>query len=70
MGNVPAALSPAVGIWMVRKTGSWVPFFGGIAVFNLLACLSFGKYASLTEARDLLAIRDQKAKKGKKAKVQ
>lgn len=59
-GNIPAALSPAVGVTMYRRTGSWVPFFGGIAVFNLAACICFGKFASLTEARDLLAVRDGK----------
>ena len=29
LGNLPAALSPAVGIYLRRVTGSWVPFFGG-----------------------------------------
>ena len=32
LGNLPAALSPAVGIYLRRVTGSWVPFFGGALI--------------------------------------
>lgn len=59
LGNIPAAFSPAVGIALHRITHSWLPFFGGIAAFNLVAGLLFGRWASLKDGRELLKIKDQ-----------
>ena len=46
LGNLPAALSPAVGIYLRRVTGSWVPFFGGASTLLLLRWLEANGMAS------------------------
>ena len=46
LGNLPAALSPAVGIYLRRVTGSWVPFFGGASTLLLLRRLEANGMAS------------------------
>ena len=46
LGNLPAALSPAVGIYLRRVTGSWVPFFGGASTLLLPRWLETNGMAS------------------------
>jgi glutaredoxin len=64
LANVPGFLSPIVGAWLrARPTvgggpGSLMPLFVFSALFQLCAGLSFGMFASIVPAREILAARD------------
>ena len=62
--NVPGFVTPIVGAVLRSRTtpdgrpGSLMPLFIFSSAFQLLAGLSFGCFASMTPARDILAARD------------
>ena len=55
VANVPGILAPALGLWLLQRTGSWLPLFWLTAALQCLTGLAFGGLASLSDARTLLA---------------
>lgn len=70
LANVPGFLSPLIGAWLRSRPtadgspGSLMPLFLFSAIFQLMAGYSFGLFASIIPARDILAARDAKRNGG------
>lgn len=54
IANLPGVISPLLAEFIVRKTGSWLPFFVSSAVFEVLACGFFCSSCKLEPARATL----------------
>ena len=53
--NIPGIIAPGLGLFLLQRTGSWVPLFWLTAALQCLTGLVFGKLASISDARTLLA---------------
>ncbi len=68
--NLPGFLVPLIGV-LVRRLfgGSLFPLFAFGAAFQLATGLAFAAFASVRPARELLAERDQRRRKGGEGSV-
>ena len=55
LAQIPAIVVPALGLWLRRRTGSWVPQFAWVAAFEALMGLMWLRFCSCTNAREQLA---------------
>lgn len=55
VANLPGIIAPGLGLFLLQRTGSWQPLFWVTAVLQFLTGLAFGRLASLSDARTLLA---------------
>ena len=53
--NLPGVVVPGLGLWLLRLTGSWQPLFCLIAAVQCVTGLVFGRVASVSDARALMA---------------
>ena len=60
IASIPGLVLPSVGLLLVKRSGSYVPLFGGCGLLTLLAGLYFNATASVRPARELLAEQRQK----------
>jgi hypothetical protein len=58
LANLPGVLSPLLAVAIVRRTGSWVPYFVSSAAVELLAGACFSRSCTLTPVRELLDKRE------------
>jgi|EP01043_Picozoa_sp_COSAG02_P002697 hypothetical protein len=59
IASIPGLVLPPVGLYLVRKTNSYMPLFAGCGTITMLAGLYFNAVASVRPARELLAISDE-----------
>jgi hypothetical protein len=59
--NVPGIVAPGLGLFLLQWTGSWRPLFWLTAALQCLTGLAFGKLASISDARTLLAAQRQRS---------
>ena len=55
-------IGPMIAVWLLEKTGSWMPLFTATAAVQILAGLFFQVFATTESARDILARREEKQK--------
>ena len=54
-------IAPGLGLFLLQWTGSWMPLFWLTAALQCLTGLAFGKLASISDARTLLAVQRQRS---------
>eukprot|EP01052_Picozoa_sp_SAG31_P018184 SAG31_NODE_1276_length_9044_cov_10.002236_7_plen_75_part_00 len=59
IASIPGLVLPRVGLYLLRKTNSYLPLFAGCGTITMLAGLYFNAVASVRPARELLAIADE-----------
>ena len=59
IASIPGLVLPPVGVYLMRKTNSYMPLFAGCGTITMLAGLYFNGVASVRPARELLAVSDQ-----------
>ena len=57
LANVPGMVGPVVAVWLLKKTGSWMPLFTATAGIQVVAGLLFQMCGTTESARDILARR-------------
>ena len=60
IASIPGLVLPSVGLLLVKRTGSYLPLFGGCGLLTFLAGLYFHATVSVRPARELLAEQRQK----------
>eukprot|EP01051_Picozoa_sp_SAG22_P018304 SAG22_NODE_3043_length_1995_cov_1.829114_1_plen_113_part_00 len=55
LASVPGMVLPPLGLWLMRKTGSYMPLFGITGAVTLLTGLWYYAVASVSAGRELLA---------------
>ena len=63
IASIPGLVLPPVGLYLLRKTNSYMPLFAGCGVITMLAGAYFNAVASVQPARELLALSDKPAGK-------
>ena len=63
IASIPGLVLPAVGLYLMRKTNSYLPLFAGCGAITMLAGVYFNAVASVQPARELLALSDKAAGK-------
>ena len=59
IASIPGLVLPPVGLYLMRKTNSYLPLFAGCGAITMLAGLYFNAVASVQPARELLALTDE-----------
>jgi len=59
--NIPGIIAPGLGLFLFQWTGSWMPLFWLTAALQCATGLAFGKLASTSDARSLLAVQRQRS---------
>jgi hypothetical protein len=47
-------IGPMIAVWLLKKTGSWMPLFTATAAVQILAGVFFQMFATTESARDIL----------------
>lgn len=64
VANIPGIIAPGLGLLLLQRTGSWLPLFWLTAALQCATGLAFGRLASLSDARTLLAAKRTSRKNG------
>jgi hypothetical protein len=54
LAQIPAVVVPALGLWLRKRTGSWVPQYAWVAAFQAVTGLLWLRFCSCTPAREQL----------------
>ena len=69
IASIPGLVLPTVGLYLMRKTNSYMPLFAICGSITMLAGLYFNATASTRPARELLAERDAQQQQQQQQKM-